>query len=60
MVSLEYFIDIFLPAALWPWIYSASNRNEQGKGKAIPLQALAGTEVYTRLRLPDFLKTIAT
>ena len=28
MVSLEYFIDIILPAALWPWVDSASNRNE--------------------------------
>jgi hypothetical protein len=25
MVSLEFFVDIILPAALWP---SASNRNE--------------------------------
>jgi len=29
MVSLEFFIDIILPAALWPWDFdSASNRNE--------------------------------
>ena len=28
MVSLNFFIDINLPAALWPWSYSASNRNE--------------------------------
>jgi hypothetical protein len=28
MVSLEVFIDIILPAALWPWVDSASNRNE--------------------------------
>jgi hypothetical protein len=27
MVSLETFIDIILPAALWSWIDSASNRN---------------------------------
>jgi len=28
MVSLKFFICIILPAALWPWIDSASNRNE--------------------------------
>jgi hypothetical protein len=28
MVSLELFIDISLPFALWPWSDSASNRNE--------------------------------
>jgi len=28
MVSLEFFIDIILPTALWPWDYSASNKNE--------------------------------
>ena len=28
MVSLEFFIDIILPIALWPGVYSASNKNE--------------------------------
>jgi len=28
MVSLQFFIDIKLPAALWPWVDSESNRNE--------------------------------
>jgi hypothetical protein len=28
MVSLDFFIDIILVAALWPWVNSASNRNE--------------------------------
>ena len=28
MVSLEFFIDIILLAALWPWVDSTSNRNE--------------------------------
>jgi len=28
MVSLEFFIDIILPATIWPWVDSASNRNE--------------------------------
>jgi len=29
MVSLEFFIGIILPAALWPLgVYSASNRND--------------------------------
>jgi hypothetical protein len=28
MVSLEYFIDTILPAELWCWGESASNRNE--------------------------------
>jgi hypothetical protein len=31
MVSLELSIDIFLPAALWSWGDSASNRNEYQK-----------------------------
>jgi hypothetical protein len=25
---IRIFIDIILPAALWPWVNSASNRNE--------------------------------
>jgi hypothetical protein len=28
MVSLKFFIDIILPAAQWPEVDSASNRNE--------------------------------
>jgi len=28
MVSLEFLIDIILPSTLWPWVDSASNRNE--------------------------------
>jgi hypothetical protein len=28
MVSLDCFFDIIFPAALWPWVDSASNRNE--------------------------------
>ena len=28
LVSLAFFIDIILPAALWPGVDSASNRNE--------------------------------
>jgi hypothetical protein len=28
MVSLAFFIDTNLPAAPWPWVDSASNRNE--------------------------------
>jgi hypothetical protein len=28
MASLELFIDIILPAALWLWVDSASNRND--------------------------------
>jgi len=31
----------------------------KGKGKAIPLQAWTGPEVFRRFRLPDF-KTIGT
>jgi hypothetical protein len=30
--------------------------NCKGKGKAIPLQALAGPECYRRMRLSDFKK----
>jgi hypothetical protein len=37
--------------ASWSWV--------KGKGKAIPLQALAGPEGSRRLRLPDF-KTVGT
>jgi hypothetical protein len=25
---MEFFIDIILPVALWPWVDSALNRNE--------------------------------
>jgi len=28
MVSFEFFSDIILPVAPWPWVDSASNRNE--------------------------------
>jgi len=28
MVSLDFFTDIILPAALWPGVESPSNRNE--------------------------------
>jgi hypothetical protein len=28
IVSLEFFIDTILPAALWPWSWLSSNRNE--------------------------------
>jgi len=28
MVSKEFYSDIILPVALWPWVDSASNRNE--------------------------------
>ena len=28
MVSLEFFVDIVLPAVLWPWVESASHINE--------------------------------
>jgi hypothetical protein len=28
MVSMEFFIAIILPAALWPWGDSSSDRNE--------------------------------
>jgi len=31
MASLEFFIDIILPAALWPRVNSTSNRNEYQK-----------------------------
>jgi len=31
IVSLEFFIDIIFPVALWPWGDSASKRNEYQK-----------------------------
>jgi len=31
MVYLEFVIGVILPAALWPWVDSASNRNEYKK-----------------------------
>jgi hypothetical protein len=40
-------------------IYYALYDTGKGKGKAIPLQALAGPEDFRRMRLPDF-KTIGT
>jgi len=28
MVSLEFFIDVIFPAALWPWCWLSPFRNE--------------------------------
>jgi hypothetical protein len=33
-----------------------TQKNVEGKGKAIPLQAWTGSEDFRRLRLPDFNK----
>ena len=42
--------EIFIP---FPVISSTMQPKCKGKGKAVPLQAWTGPEVYTRLRLPD-------
>jgi hypothetical protein len=59
-VSLEFFIDIIVPAALWPLgLTHPLTEMCKAKGKAIPLQALTGPEGSRRLRLPEF-KTLDT
>jgi len=55
MVSMEFFIDIILPALGLNQPLTDTSK----KGKAIPLQAWTGPEGSRKLRLPDF-KTIGT
>jgi len=50
MVPLEFFIDVILPAALWPWCWLSLSQ----KPLAIPPQAWTDPKGSRRLRLPDF------
>jgi len=57
MVSLEFFIDIILPAALWPWADSDSNRNEyQVYFLGVKSVAAWGWQPY-HLQVPIVLKS---
>jgi len=50
VVSLEFFLDIILPAALWLWVDSASTKNEYQEyflgskgGRCVGLTALSSS-----------------
>ena len=51
--------DVSTTSGICKTVTAICRYSGKGKGKAIPLQALAGPEGFRKLRLPDF-KTIST